>query len=133
MFQTFYFFSVWKQKFSKKYVENKSKCGFLILAFSSIFVQLKVTCLVTLFDRKLQVFKNSPVIDHFWSIFVHSKCKRSSLHSQCWMRFFSVIFKHRVNIFWLHSAPKFCSTPRDFLENMQNWWISFVHISLLCG
>ena len=33
--------------------------------FSPIFVQLKVTCLVTLFDRKLQVFKNSPK----WSIF----------------------------------------------------------------
>ena len=28
--------------------------------FPSIFVQLKLTCLVTLFDRKLQVFKNSP-------------------------------------------------------------------------
>ena len=30
------------------------------MAFSSIFVLLKVACLVTLFDRKLQVFKNSP-------------------------------------------------------------------------
>ena len=31
-----------------------------ILAFSTIFCPiLKVTCLVTLFDRKLQVFKNS--------------------------------------------------------------------------
>ena len=28
--------------------------------FSRIFVLLKLTCLVTLFDRKLQVFKNSP-------------------------------------------------------------------------
>ena len=30
-----------------------------------IFHQLKLTCLVTLFDRKLQVFKNSPK----WTIF----------------------------------------------------------------
>ena len=30
-----------------------------------IFVLLKLTCLVTLFDRKLQVFKNSPK----WTIF----------------------------------------------------------------
>ena len=33
--------------------------------FPPIFVLLKVTCLVTLFDRKLQVFKNSPK----WTIF----------------------------------------------------------------
>ena len=25
---------------------------------------------------------------HFWLTFVHSKCKPSSLHSQCWMRLF---------------------------------------------
>ena len=33
--------------------------------FSQIFVLLKLTCLVTLFDRKLQVFKNSSK----WTIF----------------------------------------------------------------
>ena len=33
--------------------------------FPSIFVLLKLTCLVTLFDRKLQVFKNSTK----WTIF----------------------------------------------------------------
>ena len=33
--------------------------------FLPIFVLLKLTCLVTLFDRKLQVFKNSPN----WTIF----------------------------------------------------------------
>ena len=56
--------------------------------FSPIFVLLKMTCLVTLFDRKLQVFKNSPMdhFGHFSSTFVHSKWKRSSLRSQCWMR-----------------------------------------------
>ena len=48
--------------------ENYSKCRILILAlwhFPSIFVLLKLTCLVTLFDRKLQLFKNSPK----WTIF----------------------------------------------------------------
>ena len=34
--------------------------------FQPIFVLLKLTCLVTLFDRKLQVFKNSPK----WTIFI---------------------------------------------------------------
>ena len=35
--------------------------------FPPIFVLLKLTCLVTLFDSKLQVFKNSPK----WTIFWH--------------------------------------------------------------
>ena len=48
--------------------ENCSKCRisiFEVWPFPSIFVLLKLTCLVTLFDRKLQVFKNSPK----WTIF----------------------------------------------------------------
>ena len=41
--------------------ENYSKCRiFLILAFSPKFNLLNLTCLVTLFDHKLQIFKNSP-------------------------------------------------------------------------
>ena len=39
--------------------ENYSKV-FEFWRFPPIFVLLKLTCLVTLFDRKLQVFKNSP-------------------------------------------------------------------------
>ena len=38
--------------------ENYSKCR--IWNFQPIFVLLKLTCVVTLFDRKLQFFKNSP-------------------------------------------------------------------------
>ena len=43
--------------------ENYSKCRIWIFEFwhfPPIFVILKLTCLVTLFDRKLQFFKNSP-------------------------------------------------------------------------
>ena len=48
--------------------ENYSKCHIWIVLFwhfPPIFVLLKVTCLVTLFDRKLQVFKNSPKLTIF--------------------------------------------------------------------
>ena len=49
---------------SLKLFENYSKCRIWIFElwhFPPIFVvQLKLTCLVTLFDRKLQIFKNSP-------------------------------------------------------------------------
>ena len=42
--------------------ENHQKCRIWIFKwhFPPIFIRLKVTCLVTLFDHKLQVFKNSP-------------------------------------------------------------------------
>ena len=48
--------------------KNYSKCRIWILEFwhfPPIFVLLKLTCLVSLFDSKLQVFKNSPK----WTIF----------------------------------------------------------------
>ena len=48
--------------------ENSSKCRIWIFEFwhfPPIFILLKVTSLVTLFDRKLQVFTNSPK----WTIF----------------------------------------------------------------
>ena len=54
--------------------------------FPPIFVLLKVTYLATLFDSKIQVFQK--LFWHFKWIFGHSKCKRSSLRSQCWMRLF---------------------------------------------
>ena len=41
--------------------------AFEFFKFQPIFVLLKLTCLVTLFDCKLQVFKNSPK----WTIFWH--------------------------------------------------------------
>ena len=42
-----------------------SHLNFSILAFSTNFVIFKLTCLVSLFDIKLQFFKNSPN----WTIF----------------------------------------------------------------
>ena len=48
--------------------ENHQKCRiwfFRFWHFPPIFVLFKVTCLVTLFDRKLQVFKNSPKLAIF--------------------------------------------------------------------
>ena len=44
------------------------------------------------------IFKNS----HFWLTFVHSKCKRSSLHLQCWVRLF-LQFSNTIVRVWLVS------------------------------
>ena len=93
------------------------KVSFYKWHFPTIFVLLKLTCLVTLFDRKLQVFKNSPK----WTIFgififflstQKWKCKCSSLHSRCWMRLFLwfsntvqtpcviVVYKYQLLLIW---------------------------------
>ena len=92
---------LWAIQFFEKYhhhyntvFKNYSKCHIWVFQFwhfPPIFVFLKLTCLVTLIDRKLKVFKNSPkwtIFGIFEWTFVHSKCKRSSLRSQCWMRLF---------------------------------------------
>ena len=48
------------EKVTDTVYENHSKTPHIPWHFPPIFVLLKLTCLVTLFDRKLQVFKNSP-------------------------------------------------------------------------
>ena len=72
--------------------ENSSKCPisrFVFCHFLPIFILLKV---VTLFDRKLQVFKNSPQMDHF-KLTQNVNVARFARNIEC---DFSVIFKHRV-------------------------------------
>ena len=67
------------------------------------FCPLKVTCLVTLFYRKFQLFKNSsksPIFLPFYQTFVHSKCKSSSLRSQC---DFQTPWWGRMHFLYLHS------------------------------
>ena len=66
-----------------KLFEHHLKCLtwiFELWHLSPIFVLLKLTYLVTLFDSKLQIDLFLPS--------VHLKCKRSSLRSQSWMRHF---------------------------------------------
>ena len=59
LFQTFFTLNR-QQNNEPTLFENYSKCRLWIWDFRPIFVLLILTCLVTLFDRKLQVFKNSP-------------------------------------------------------------------------
>ena len=49
----------------EKFIIKSAKQHLEFWHFPPIFVLLKLKCLVTLFDRKLQVFKNSPK----WTIF----------------------------------------------------------------
>ena len=63
--------------------------NFWILAFSTNFCPFKTKLSGNTVSHKLQVFKNSPKLTiflHFQLTFVYSKCKLSSLRSQCWMR-----------------------------------------------
>ena len=63
--------------------ENYPKCRIWIFEFwhfPPIFVLLKLTCLVTMFDTKLQVSKNSPK----WSIFGIFMLNEIILSKTCW-------------------------------------------------
>ena len=61
--------------------------------FSPAFVILNLACLVTMSDRKLHVFKNSPNW-LFLAFLMNSKCKHSSLRSKYWMRLFFIDICH---------------------------------------
>ena len=50
----------WKNSVFPHCLKITQNVAFEFWHFTPFFVQLKLTCLVTLFDRKLQVFKNSP-------------------------------------------------------------------------
>ena len=72
--------------------------------FPSIFVQLKVTCLLTLFDyfRFSKTRRNGLFLEYFMN--VCPLCKCSSLRSQCWMRlylwFSNIVCLKSLELFW---------------------------------
>ena len=72
--------------------KNFSKCRiwiFWILAFSTNFCPIKIDLSGNTVWPQAPGFQKLAKMDHFWHFkitFVHSKCKRSSLRSQCWMR-----------------------------------------------
>ena len=68
-----------------------SHSNFLILAFSNNFCPIKTDLSGNTVWPQASGFQKLAKTDqflHFWLTFVHSKCKRSSLLSQCWMRLF---------------------------------------------
>ena len=51
--------------FSREITQNVAFAIFQFWHFPPTFVLLKVTCLVTLFDLNIQIFKNSPILAMF--------------------------------------------------------------------
>ena len=97
--------------------------------FSSIFVLLKLTCLVTLFDRKLQVFKNSPKWTFCFAFLISFCPLKMSLCSQCWMR---------LRLWFSNTMPvqsainnKEWVVPGLFLQFIQNSYSAVFFFSLL--
>ena len=94
--------------------------------FPSIFVLLKVTCLVTLFDQKLHGFKNSPI----WPIlaFLMNLCPlkmKMELASLAMLnKTFSVIFKH-------HGVVR-CPVLKFRLWTIMNCSMAFLCIKEIC-
>ena len=101
------FLKILSKEFQRFLAKKYSKCRiwtFLFWHFPSIFVLLKVTCLVTLFDNKLHVVKNSPNQTIFGNFNEFGATQNVNAT-------FSVIFKHRVNKwFWTFFRPFYACT-----------------------
>ena len=68
-----------------------SHLNFVILTFSTNFCPFKIDLSGNTIWPQASVFQKPTKMDIFWRFwwtFVHWKCKRSSLRSQCWMRLF---------------------------------------------
>ena len=108
-------------------LKNTPKCRIWILVFSTIFVLLKVACLVTLFDRKLQVFKNSPK----WTIF---GIFNELLSTENCLTFWGLglIWKAK---FWLIGYPgwalRYCRIALPGLLAMLQSFLAIIFVSLL--
>ena len=106
---------------------------FLILAFSTKFCPYKSNLSGNTVWLKASGLQKLAKMDHFWlfkSTFVHSKCKRSSLRSQYWMRLFGR-FSNTVPIaeaslmksVWFSVQDDKCISKRDFSTSVSNSFI----------
>ena len=106
--------------------ENYSKCRIWILAFSTNFCPIKTDLSGNTVWQQALGFQKLAKMDHF----VHSKCKRSSLRSQCWMRLFlwfsntvSSIFQKKIITLKPVNCPVLCARILC-LTSATNIWTS---------
>ena len=117
-------------------LENRSKCLIWIFGFwhfSPVFVILNLACLVTMSDRNF-TFSKTRQIDYFFC----SKCNRSSLCSQCWMRLFCIDICHcayptkMLTGIFRTLLRYFTSSVHDFIFwwKIAKWWL---HVRTILG
>ena len=61
-----YFQTLWSRLIKAHCLKITQNVAFEFWHFPSIFVLLKLNCLVTLFDRKLQILQKLAKMNHFW-------------------------------------------------------------------
>ena len=100
-----------------------SHFNFLILAFFTNFCHNKIDQSSNIVWLQKSGFQKLVKIDHFWHFqwtFVHSKCKRSSLRSQCWMRLFlwfsNTVCKAQIDLSRYHTQVLNVSRKIIFLD-----------------
>ena len=89
------------------------------VAFSTIFCPIKSDLSSNTVWPQVSGFQKLAKIDHFWHFwwtFVHSKCKRSSLRSQFWMR-----------LFLYFSILDFCNDS-NILHALMHWSAMFARV-----
>ena len=98
-----------------------SHLNFWILAFSTNFCPIKPNLSGYTVWPQVSGYQKLAKMDHFWYFqltFVHSKCKGSSLRSQCWMRLF-LWFSNTVNS---QAEKNFFGRISKYLVKVATWW-----------
>ena len=121
---------VWKSpKLSHLKITKISHLNFVIF---QKFCPIKVDLSGNIFWPQEKRFSKTLQFWHFQSTFVHSKCKRSSLRWQCWMRLFlwfsitvllvkylnsKILLKIRILVHFVIIAYCLCTKDKNFLQN----------------
>ena len=85
-----------------------SHLSFSILEFSIIFCLIKIDLSGNSVWLQTSGFQKLIKMNHIWhfqSTFVYAKCKRSLLHSQCWIRLF-LWFSNTLSVCYVYSYLK---------------------------
>ena len=107
---------------------NMSHLNFWILVFSTNICPIKTDQSGNTVWPQASGFQKLAKMDHlwhFWWSFVHSKCKRSSLRSQSWMKLFlwfsntvpSHLRKYANKLWWCHWEKYFKNSLIFFLSS----------------
>ena len=120
-----------------------SHFNFWNLAFPPVFCPIKIDLSGNTVWPQTSGFQKLAKTDHFWKLtFVHPKCKRSSLRSQCWMRLF-LWFSNTVCMYVVKRREKSWGTGKQskattwlsclvshVASDYSSWTLSF--LALLC-
>ena len=115
--------------------------AFWILAFFTNFYLITIHLSGNTVWPQASGFRKLAKITNFWWTFVHSKCKRCSLRSQCWVRLFcglqslcGLFIKWKILLKWEPDGG-FLTLGDGAIQSYFEWKTChqiFIHVFLIC-